>query len=335
MSRLSVSLGASADMSAVRQAIESADNNFQELYKSGLDIPQGRLTLVSGTPVMNASAVTVAGHYWTPYTGQYCPIYDGSNFSMVDVGGELFQASTDATKSPAATASASAYDIFVWLDNGVPRATRGPAWSGPATRAVGLTRLRGILVNSAAIVNGPAQYMGTYVGTLYTDGTARFNWVLGSAASGGGSSILKCWNAYNKRQFISSVIDTAAPYTYTTATIRAANTGNNFIEFVMGLAEDPPMFSYLQSVTTAAAIGATAQVGIGDTSTSAYDTAPSSLASQAASALSGSLFNTYNKNSAENFIGAGYAMALEKGDGTNANTFNAGSNGVLTGIFWS
>ena len=37
---------------------------------------------------------------------------------MHDIGGELSQALSDTTKSPAAAAANSLYDVFVWNDSG-------------------------------------------------------------------------------------------------------------------------------------------------------------------------------------------------------------------------
>lgn len=95
--------------------------------------PQGRLTLQTGVPVMVTTQSAKTTVYYTPYQGQYVPLYDGSVFAMTSTGGELSQATTDTTKSPAAVAAESCYDVFVWTDGGTIRATRGPAWKLTAT----------------------------------------------------------------------------------------------------------------------------------------------------------------------------------------------------------
>jgi hypothetical protein len=74
--------------------------------------------------------------YYTPYNGQSCPLYDGSNFAMADLGGELSQTTTDTTKSPAAVVAEACYDMFVWDDAGTKRCTRGPVWDAHATITV-------------------------------------------------------------------------------------------------------------------------------------------------------------------------------------------------------
>jgi hypothetical protein len=70
---------------------------------AALGPPQGRLTLVSGTPVMTTTQSAKTTIYYTPYIGQACPLYDGTKFVRTDLGGELSQLSTDA--SPAAAAA--------------------------------------------------------------------------------------------------------------------------------------------------------------------------------------------------------------------------------------
>jgi hypothetical protein len=320
----------------VQQALANADQNFQELYRIVNDIPQGRLTLASNTPVMTVPVTQATNIYYTPYIGQGIPIFDGANFVMSDTGGQLVNVTTDAITNPAAAAANSIYDLFVWLNNGVPTLSRGPAWTNSTTRSAGtaLTRIRGILVNNAAITNGPAQYQGTYVGTFATNtGTATVTMAFGSPASGGGQAFLSVWNMYNRVTTIVRVTDTQVPYTYTTATVRqAGGSGTNNIIYVTGIAEDFPTFYYQTSVTTAVAAGATCQVSIGDNNATAFELGGTIFAALAAIAATGTLDVVYTKGSTEGVIGKYTTFALELGDGLNANTFNVGSAGELSGI---
>jgi putative flippase GtrA len=133
----------------------------------------GRLTLTTGTPYMTANnTLAQATIYYTPATGDTCLIYDGTNMVPTTFA-EYSQALSDTAKSPAATAASSLYDMFAWNDAGTFRCTRGPAWTNGTTRSAGtaLVRVKGVLVNNAAITNGPAAQRGTYVGTIQTDGS--------------------------------------------------------------------------------------------------------------------------------------------------------------------
>ncbi len=205
--------------------------------------PQGRLTLATGTPVMTGTTSS-ATIYYTPYVGQFVPLYNGTSFTMTDMAGELSQLLNDATKSPAASSANSNYDLFVWLDGATMRCTRGPAWTGNTTRGSGagttqISMVNGIYLNTVAITNGPAAQRGTYVGTIRTSTAVTCNYTLGAASSGGTAALLNIWNAYNRRCITTTVQDTAASWTYALAAYRSANssTGNR-ISAVCGLAED-------------------------------------------------------------------------------------------------
>ena len=116
---------------------------------------------------------------------------------------ELSQATTDTTKSPAAVANNSLYDMFVWNDSGTIRCTRGPAWTNATTRSAGtaLVLVNGIYLNNASITNGPAASRGTYVGTIASNGTATIDFVFGTITTNGGAGNLNIWNAYNRVLF--------------------------------------------------------------------------------------------------------------------------------------
>jgi hypothetical protein len=322
----------------VQQALVNADYNFTELYRAAVGVPQGRLTLAANTPVMTASVSGATTVRYTPYCGQSIPIFDGSSsFSMMDFGGELSQLTTDTTKSPAAVAANGLYDMFVWMDvDGTMRCTRGPAWTSASVRSAGtaLQRINGILVNAVAITNGPGQYQGTYVGTIAAlGGGPTISFQYGTPASGGGQALLNVWNMYNRITVQTRVTDTIAPYAYTTATVRTAGgSSSNLIRYLIGVAEDAPMFYYQQNVTTAAAAGATCQISIGDDSTTAFELGGTYFAAQAIIAATGTLDVAYGKGSNEVLLGQHVAYALELGDGVNANTFNVGSAGSLAGI---
>ena len=217
--------------------------------KQAVTPPQGRLTLTSATPVLISSVSGATTIYYTPYVGQHCPVWNGSAFAMVDLGGQLSQAHSDATKSPAAASASHNYDMFVWLDGVTPRCTRGPAWTSDAARGTGagtteLVRTNGLLVNTNAITNGPAALHGTYVGSIRVSVSGSTDFIFGSAAAGGGFSALKVWNAYNRVDVVTAVIDTSTAYTYTTAAWRAANAASVYISVMSGLIEDTASLCY-------------------------------------------------------------------------------------------
>lgn len=299
--------------------------------------PGGRLTLASGTPVMISTASGQATVFYTPYRHQFVPIYNGTYFVNTDTGGEISQATTDAAKSPAAVAANSIYDVFAWNDAGTIRATRGPAWSSSSSRGSGagtsqLTQVKGVWVNANAIANGPGANLGTYVGTIASNASSTIDFTLGAAASGGTAAVIHVWNMYNRVSLGTTVTDTGSTYTYTSATVRQARaSAGNQISFVLGQQEDAVQFTYNGRVTTTAAAGAVPGFGIGADSVSAFGLQPmfvmdpTSATSATGSGCSTGLWPAG--------VGTHVLAALEAGDGTNANTFDAGlSNSLMATI---
>jgi len=198
-------------------------------------VPQcGRLTLTSATPITTGDVTGATTVYFTPYKGNVIALYDGTDW-VPAVFSELSQATTDSTKSPAAVANSSNYDVFVWNDAGTLRATRGPAWTSDTARGTGagtteLEVLEGRYVNKVAITNGPAARRGLYVGTVRSDGSAQIN----------DSLLLRhIWNNYNRVCRPMRAIDATNSWTYTTASYRQANASTaNQLDYLAGLSED-------------------------------------------------------------------------------------------------
>lgn len=236
-----------------------------------LATPQGRVTLTTATPVMTATASGQTTVYYTPYVGNIVPIYDGSNFVVTQFS-ELSQATTDATKSPAAVAASKVYDIFVWNDAGTIRATRGPAWTNDTTRGYTLTMTNGILLNTSSVTNGPAALRGTFVGTIRSNASSTIDYIFGSSAAGGGQAWFGVWNAYNRVTVATRVLDSAAAYAYASGTVRQANaSAANRISFVTGAAEDGISVSYGSLLVGPATQGAFGVTGFGLDSTTVMD----------------------------------------------------------------
>lgn len=207
--------------------------------------PGGRLTLATATPVMTTTQSAKTTIYYTPAVSRNIPLWNGSTFVNRNLGGELSQDTTDNTKSPAACTTNSNYDLFVWDDAGTLRLSRGPAWSSDTSRGTGagtteLNLLRGVYVNNNAITNGPAQYYGTYVGTVRTNGSSQVDWRLGASASGGTAAFLGVWNAYNRVRTTTIVRDSTTSWPYGVATWRSSNNSTGMrASFVLGIATEP------------------------------------------------------------------------------------------------
>lgn len=307
--------------------------NFNNALACAVRMPGGRLTLATGTSVMTSDVAGATTVFYTPYLGRLVPIWNGTTFAMTDTGGELSQATTDTTKSPSAVAANSVYDVFVWNDGGTIRATRGPAWASSTSRGTGLGTtqlqlLNGIYTNQNAIANGPGANLGTYVGTISSNGSAQIDWKLGSSASGGGTATLGVWNAYNRVAVRAQVDDSTASWTYSTATVRPANNSSgNRVNFVSGLALEAIEAHYFSVFSTAATTPAAAAIGLGLDSTAGFDHY-SFDANQAA------LSTTFGPVAAASYLpqlGLHFIQALEWADGSTTTTFNGGPNVFIGG----
>jgi hypothetical protein len=227
----------------------------------GTGPPQGRLTLQTATPVMTTTQSAKTTIFYTPYTGLLVPIYSGTSFAMTSIGAELSQTTTDTTKSPAAVAANSLYDLYVWSDGGTMRCTRGPAWTSATARGTGagtseLVKVNGIWLNNVAITNGPAAQRGTYVGTVRSNGSSQIDWTYGTVAAGGGAGVFGIWNAYNRRYVESHSGNNANSWTYASTTVRAANAANTTRHsFICGLEEDVFSADYVAATDNAGSIG--------------------------------------------------------------------------------
>lgn len=98
-------------------------------------VPQGRLTLVSGEPVMTGNQTGQASMFYTPYVGSNVPIHDGSAFvptPFAERSNDLTQGSAGKA-GPAPAGPYQVIDAFVWNDSGTIRLTRGPKWTKSGT----------------------------------------------------------------------------------------------------------------------------------------------------------------------------------------------------------
>lgn len=292
--------------------------------------PRHRITLVTATPIMTTSQTGIATVFVTPYIGNTIPIYDGTNFQNVAFA-ETSQATTDATKSPAAVAASSVYDIFCWVDSGVNRCTRGKVWTNTTTRADALVMVNGILLNSVTVTNGPAAQRGTYMGTIASNGSSTIDFIYGATASGGTAAVFNVWNNYNRRAFVTNVIDNVAQYTYSSATTRAANASNaNRISFVVGAIEDGINSSYTQRTQTPAAASSN-RFGIGLDSTTTYQCPPSQAFTVASIAM------TDGRSMVCMIVpplGVHFIQALEDSVAGANTIFNVGTAGTLSAILF-
>lgn len=300
---------------ALGQVVGSSSSNTP-----GVFAVCGRLTLTTAVPV-TVSDVNVAGTvYFTPHRCNFVTLYNGTRWVTYTFS-ELSQATTDATKSPAAVANNTNYDVFVWNDAGTLRATRGPAWTSATARGSGagttqISLQNGRYVNTVAITNGPGALLGLYVGTVRSDGSAGMN-----------DSMAKrhVWNQYNRVARAMRVLDTTNSWTYSTASWQQANnSATNQLDVVRGLDEEVvSVQAFNLRVSSSTSTLRFPAMGIGLDGISGP--VSGSLATKAAvsNGVQHALHASYT-----GFPGLGrhYFTWIEKGDGTDTQTWRGDDN---------
>lgn len=277
------------DVDALRATLD-ADYVTSLNGRSGPQIsyyaPQGRLTLTSGIPVLQTSVAAATTVYYALYAGNLVPLYDGTN--MVPTAfTELSQATTDATKSPAACATNSNYYNFVWNDpaGNVKRCTRGPAWTSNTNPGTGagtseLIWVNGIPLNKYDITNGPAAQRGTCVGGIHTNGTSTVDYIFGTVASGGGMATFGVDNIFNRVDIKTMVGDSTTSWPYAVATWRAPNANATMrVNMFRALNEDGIQAEYDGIGSPAGATTTICGVGLDSTSVVTGTTGYNNIAS--------------------------------------------------------
>lgn len=294
--------------------------------------PQGRLTLTSLTPVMTADVTAASAVYYTPYEGEFIPIYEsGSPLGWTMTEFSQLTLTLD-TNSPSNHASGSVYDVFVWNDAGTVRIGTGPAWSSSTTRGTGAgtTELQmkdGIwtnantinLINNTTTYSSIPQNEATYVGSIYCTANGQTGMAMAPAAAGGGANpFLAVWNAYNRVRTNSYTRDNTASWTKNSTTVGAMNAGasgsglNNRVTYLDGLAQSS-VEAYCQEVASGAG---DIYAGMARDSTTAFDW------SDQASAGSGSTRGVPVRGKWSPSLGLHYIQQLEA-TGANLTMFGA------------
>lgn len=198
-----------------------------------------RLSYLSGSSAMVATVAGIGSIYCVPHLTSLVPVWNGAQWSILNIGSGIGQTLSDITKSPAAVVANKVYDLFVWDDAGTPRLSRGPVWTSATTRALTLTRRDGVWTNTVAIANGPLAARGTWMGTFLSGTSALGDWRLGAVTPGGSQIQLTLWNAYNRLAVAAMSGDSTSSWNYGSSVWEMANqSANNSAKVVVGAPDD-------------------------------------------------------------------------------------------------
>lgn len=226
--------------------------------------PQGRLTLLSGSPVMTTSQSAKGTIFYDCYVGAAIPYYNGSVDTFETISSCEVSTAMVSAASAGQVVSGQVYDVF-WVHTGTNRicvamsaaSGGGGGWAsdtGGSNTARGsgysaLDRTRGYATNTNAITNcfnGSTNYgsvpahQATYLGTFFATANGQTSFVFGSNATGGGQAAsLYVWNAHNRVDVKTSVSDSAVSWNITDGNVHSFHDdAGTRLNFVIGLAED-------------------------------------------------------------------------------------------------
>lgn len=237
--------------------------------------PQGRLTLTTNTPVLQADVAATSVVYYTAYTGNFVPVWNGTSFTNLSFAADLTLTLT------AAAAANGIVDVFAINNAGTLAIGFGPVWatatpgsgargSGAGTTAI--ARQSGIWVNANTItlLNGATTYTAVPAGQATYLGSVSVNAVAAQTSctvTYGQSRKWGVWNAYNRVPLILKAGDATASWAYATNVWRASN--NNAANSVQTFAGLPEEHVYAQFVQAIVGNNSGQILGIGVNSTAA------------------------------------------------------------------
>jgi hypothetical protein len=264
--RAALDVPSNSELSDLADDISDLSDQIQNV----ISIPQGRLTLTILTPVLAADVSASTAVYYTPYTGNLVPIWNGTTYVITEFAELTLSLNSNHVAS-------NIYDTFVINDAGTVRLVSGPAWNsaaaGSGSRGTGagtteLERVNGLWVNKndmtarygATTVAVDAR-KGTFVGSMFIDGTN------GQATCHVAIGQNRKWaisNAYWREPITLKSTDATATWTYDTNTYRQSNaaTGNKVTIFSC-LPEESYSVDFRQNVTTLTSVSGGARIGIG------------------------------------------------------------------------
>jgi len=227
----------------------SADPTFQTPAGGSGDtvvnLPGGRLTLTSGTPVTSSDVTGAGTLYYTAFSSNYVWLYSGS----------AWVAYTFTEISLALTlTSGKVYDVFLYAGGSplAPILELSAAWTNDTTRADALATQNGLTVKSA-------DHTRLWLGTIYASGTNTTE-----------DSYVKRFvsNAYNAVPRAMRRLEATSTWTYSTDAWRQANgSASNQLDAVFARAM--PIRIFAMAVAEGSSTGPTPLAGVGVDSTTA------------------------------------------------------------------
>jgi hypothetical protein len=211
--------------------------------------PQGRLSLLSDSPISDSNIIGATTMYYVPAVGVDVPIYNGTIFQKCSMTEQLVQPLDDNSAHLNYHADYENYDEFVFLLGGVVTLGSGPRWQdgeiggsdndrGTGLGSTELELFDSHLVNKNEIV---LRY-GSESGDIATIPARQATYVgsftpIGDGLATDGERQRMVFNQFNQTLRSLFVTDSTVSWVYSTSTWRFANgDARNKCEFLLGTA---------------------------------------------------------------------------------------------------
>lgn len=278
---------------------------------------QGYLTLNSDATniIVSTDTVGATSVYYSPKNGNLMWLYNGVSFSPVSFSQLILALSASSQGAN------NFYDVFGFLNGTSSAVAFGPAWATPTagsgSRGTGagttqLARVNGILTNAVSISanNGASTYSigtsrGTYLGTVFVDGTGG---QVSCYITAGQSRKWGVWNAYNREKTTLQGRDSTSSWSVTSSNWEALNNNvANVLTIASGMPEESFVIDFSIGCGTS---GNVTYAGLGANSTSS----PSGSygAANLLSASAGVASDAVANYDAAPFIGINKIYAIQK-----------------------
>lgn len=199
------------------------------------------LTATITVTIAAPGVVTHAGHaLWDGATVRFTTtgalptgITASTDYFITKVDANSYKLSTTLANQVAGT-----YITTSGSQSGVHTVNNYTSVRGTGAGTPELAVVNGIRVNAVAITNGPAIGQGTYLGSVYGNGSSQVDLKFGSSASGGGETVIGIWNAYNAIEVDGTMSDSTDSWNTAVSTPKALNgSSTNRVSMVCGLRE--------------------------------------------------------------------------------------------------
>jgi hypothetical protein len=273
----------------------------------------GRLTTESLVPVSTTARTSQATIYFTPYNGASFPLYNGTRW--------VRRSFSEISLALSGLTSGKNYDVFVYDNAGTPTLELSAAWASDTARTDAIALQNGVYVKSGT----PTRL---HLGTMRTTSTTTIE-----------DSLAKrfLWNRYNQAPRFMFVTDTTNSWTYSTATLRQANSAAaNQLDYVVGDA-----LSFIQC--EASAFASTTTTGGFESNVGIDSTTVGSAQVKGAAQLTNAYVRVTGEYKGYPGLGRHALVWLEAGAGSGTQTFFGDDGGpfvtarisAISGTVWN